>query len=1017
MQSRFPSATGPNYVIVWTSWRSGASAGSGRPEGDRGPRAKPRKKFRAARNTVPGEPMKVLAGTDREEEVFMSDDDEHGGGEHGAGPGDEHAERHSENAAEHGGGEHSAAGSVGDIAGGAGEVLGGVADLLGDGEDTEDAREGLETAEEIAEGVKKGAETAEALGKAANAIRGGNVGGAAGAIGDALGGAGGGVGALTGAIGGMVPDGEVRRGFQEASRVANTVGQIARGVGQIVEGASDLLGGLLGQRHPVHFELSIAGEDTHFTVRHVNLQEGLGRLYDGFVEATFPSSDNLDEQELLSKDIHLLIERGDEQRHFRGVIRHASIRRAQEHQVLNVDVAPALWLATQSLDSRVYQDLTVPELVEKVSNEFLGGRSRTVKRDLTQTYEKHEYLVQHRESHFDFISRLMREEGIFFYFDHDEDESEHEVLILADSNTNRPLVRPDHDGVVEYEEQENQREGREVAFHVHREQHVGPTDAVVRGYDWTNPGLNVHHERTERADWNGPRLEVYDHHHAVRHHGYDDGGGSYRSHTADRHSRLHTERLDLARNRWTVGTTVVTAQPGHVFELQGADTHDGRYLIVAMASSGGSEGHGGGEYTSSLEVIPADMPYRPPQPQRPSMPGPETATVVGPAGEEIYTDKHGRIKVQFHWDRQGQNDEHSSTWIRVAQGWAGTGWGFLFIPRIGMEVIVSFLGGDPDRPVVTGCLYNGTHPTPYALPDEKTKSTIKTNSSLGGGGSNELRFEDKKGSEEVYIHAEKDFNEVVENNHSTRVKNCQTNTVDVDQTETVGRDQTMTVKRDRIKTVDGNETTFVGGGGGPGNRAETVWGTEDVAINQNRTHVVTKDETLLVQEGKRTVTVETGKDVETYKGGRETTVSQFDTLTVDGGANRTTHVTGKYSITSDGQYKVLQNSINELTINDSLFAAMVGRIQLKAGDGVHYDAMPDGTLKVTSTTKIVFECGESSVELKADGTITVKGTTVEVSGGASSLKLEGSGATTSGPKITSSAQGVHEITGLLVKIN
>src|SRR5690606_2699053 len=195
----------------------------------------------------------------------------------------------------------------------------------------------------------------------------------------------------------------------------------------------------------------------------------------------------------------------------------------------------------------------------------------------------------------------------------------------------------------------------------------------------------------------------------------------------------------------------VSAQPGHVFELQGADLHDDRYVIVAMSSTG-TAGENGGEYTNSLRVIPTRMPYRPPPIERPMMPGPETATVVGPEGEEIYTDKHGRIKVQFHWDRQGQRNAQSSAWIRVSQAWAGPGWGFLFIPRIGMEVIVSFLGGDPDRPIVTGCVYNGSNPTPYTLPDEKTKSTIKTNSSLGGGGSNELRFEDKKGSEEVYIH-------------------------------------------------------------------------------------------------------------------------------------------------------------------------------------------------------------------------------------------------------------------------
>src|SRR5690606_20946379 len=216
--------------------------------------------------------------------------------------------------------------------------------------------------------------------------------------------------------------------------------------------------------------------------------------------------------------------------------------------------------------------------------------------------------------------------------------------------------------------------------------------------------------------------------------------------------------------------------PAHMFELVGTDEHDDRYLILGIDARLSTD-ENGGELQTSMDVIRAKTPYRPPAPRRPVVPGPETATVVGPPGEEIHTDRHGRVKVQFHWDRQGQRNEHSSAWIRVTQGWAGTGWGFMFIPRIGMEVVVSFLGGDPDRPIVTGCVYNGANTPPYPLPDEKTKSTIKTKSSVGDDGSNELRFEDKAGSEEVYIHAQRDFNEVVKHNHSTSVKANQSNSV------------------------------------------------------------------------------------------------------------------------------------------------------------------------------------------------------------------------------------------------
>lgn len=428
----------------------------------------------------------------------MSDDQEHGGGGHREGGG--------RAGDAHGGGERSKsggpAGAVGDVAGGVGEVLGGAADLLGEGEETREAREGLETASDIAGGVKDGAKTAEGLIKAGGAIGRGDVGGAAGALGGALGSAGAGVGAITGAIGNVVPH-ELKQGFQDASRVASAVGQIARGVGQIVEGGAELLEALSSQRQPVHFELEIADEDAHFRVQSVHLNEALDELYEGRIDAVFDLDHHIEERDLLSRDVSLTIERGDERRHFRGIVRHASVRRVQDHHVLHLDVVPALWLASETLDSRIYQDLTVPDLVEQVVQELFGARHRRVKRELTEEYESHEYLVQHRESHFGFLSRLMREEGIFFYFDHDEDDSEHEVLVLADSNSNRPLVRPAHDGVVEYDEADSRREGREVAFHVHREHRVGATDAVVKGFDWTRPDLNVQHERKDRGPSRG----------------------------------------------------------------------------------------------------------------------------------------------------------------------------------------------------------------------------------------------------------------------------------------------------------------------------------------------------------------------------------------------------------------------------------------------------------------------------------------------------------------------------------
>src|SRR6185503_18001623 len=248
-----------------------------------------------------------------------------------------------------------------------------------------------------------------------------------------------------------------------------------------------------------------------------------------------------------------------------------------------------------------------------------------------------------------------------------------------------------------------------------------------------------------------PVLEDYDHTDAVAI--YDYSGRAYGANDASTQAQMRAERLDLDRQAWTMRSTVLTAQPGKILELTGCPDGalDGRrYLIVSLQASGeATEGANGG-YENSMHCVPVDVPYRPARKTpRPIALGPTTAIVTGPSGEEIHTDEHGRIKVQFHWDRLGKKDEKSSCWIRVSQIWAGGAWGAVFLPRIGHEVVVDFLEGDPDRPLVVGSVYHGTNVPPYALPAEKTKSTIKSNSSSGGGGFNEIRFEDKKGSEEI----------------------------------------------------------------------------------------------------------------------------------------------------------------------------------------------------------------------------------------------------------------------------
>ncbi|MGE3630420.1 MAG: type VI secretion system Vgr family protein [Sandaracinaceae bacterium] len=913
------------------------------------------------------------------------------------------------------GGQGSEGHVVGQVAGGVSEGLEAIADAVGE---DEDVKEGLETAAAVAKAVQQGAGAARGIQGAASGIQSGDAGRAASGIGGAVGAAGSGVGTLLGGIGGALPEGEARQALNTASNVARTVGTVARGAGELLERGAELIesmGG--GEQHDVRYHLEVQGSELYWAVHHVSLHERLGELSSCLVEASLPNDQAPEEPELLGKDGGLIIERGEERRSFRGVIRHAQMTRGENRTSIRLDLAPALWLAAETLDSRIYQGLDVPTLVEQVVDELVGSRQRTVRRELAESYPVHEYLVQHRESHWTFLKRICEEEGIFLYFDHDEEDRE--VLVLGDSNDNRPPVRADHDGVIDYESGGNQSAGREVATRATRDHRVGATDVVARSFDWTNPSLSVHHERTERGAWEGPRLEHYVHDHAVRHHEYDEGGGSYQSHTAERVTRMHTERLDVQRNLVTVVTTVVTAMPGHTFQLRGHDTLDGRYLILGATASGragahtdggGGEGGHGGSYQNTLTCIPAGVPYRPRQPERLRMPGPETATVVGPAGEEIHTDQHGRIKVQFHWDRQGQNDEHSSAWIRVNYGWAGPGWGQIFIPRIGMEVIVAFLGGDPDRPLAIGAVYNGQNRPPYALPDDKTKSTIKTNSSTGGGGFNELRFEDKAGSEEVFIHAQKDFNEVVEHCHTTHVKVDQTNTVDNDHTETIGHDQTLEVKGERRKTIHKPETTYVFD-----DRTECVHGVETLDLRMTRQTTIGEDEDLTILRDRKKLVK--GTENQRVEGERTVVVTANDNLSVRNGGNRVTHIQdGEYRISVKGKYLLVQNGTEKVILDsDQVYVESKKHVHVVTG-ATHFDLKNDGKASITAPTQILLSCGPTKLELTTSG-VAIEGPEVQAVAGESSLKLASSGATLKGSNVDILADMFATIKAILARIN
>ncbi|MFO0605422.1 MAG: type VI secretion system tip protein TssI/VgrG [Polyangiales bacterium] len=508
---------------------------------------------------------------------------------------------------------------------------------------------------------------------------------------------------------------------------------------------------------------------------------------------------------LLGGDARLVLPGGG--RCFRGVVTRVSLRGLAADGArarYRVRVEAPLALLGRTRDSRIFQDLNVPAVIDRVVAKHPRVRLAW---QLSGTYAPRPYCVQHQESDLAFLSRLLAEEGIRYHVDHEAPEPDGPRVVLTDAPT---FARPiDGDPTLVYREAERARDAATVT-RLARRRAVAAGRFTLREFDWGRPD-RVHHAEAsaQRAAgrFDESTLERYEHH------GEHEAARVARDVAAvalqQRRRRAETLEVRTACPRLAPGRWITLEAPS----LPGVE---GDYVALSVEHTAReSEGADGGfdaRYEARAVLVPRGAAVRPARPPRQVQQVLETATVTGPPGEDVHTDVHGRVKVQFHWDREGQRDAHSSCWIRVMQLWAGEGYGGQFIPRVGTEVVVSFVGGDADRPVVLGCLYNGTHPTPFALPAQRTRSGIRTHSAPGGERYNELSFEDAAGDEEVRLHAGRDFREVVRENHSMDVGGDSALSVSADRTETVGGNRLETVRGERAVTVMGGETLLVLGG-------------------------------------------------------------------------------------------------------------------------------------------------------------------------------------------------------------
>ena len=530
--------------------------------------------------------------------------------------------------------------------------------------------------------------------------------------------------------------------------------------------------------------------------------EKLGRLFEYKLELA--SEDHqIKSDSIVGQNVSIRLNLGNSGiRYFNGYVNHftqltASGRLAR----YRATIVPWFWFLTRVADCRIFQEKTVPEIIEQI---FRDRGFTDFENGLSGEYRTWEYCVQYRETDFNFVSRLMEQEGIYYFFKHEDGKH---LLVLADSaSAHEPYPEFEQ---LEYHPASKGTTTEECISDWAVETHLQPCSFALNDFDFKNPKGDLQARTKVSRGHTAADYEIYDY------------PGEY---TETSHGEEYTKkRIEELQAQYEVATASSDSRgicAGFTFSLTDhpRDDQNDEYLITSanykiqgddiFTTDAASSDY---IFSCSFTAIKNSQPFRSPRTTpKPKVSGPQTAIVVGPSGEEIYTDQYGRVKVKFHWDRYSKADENSSCWIRVAQVWAGKSWGAIYTPRIGQEIIVEFLEGDPDKPIITGRVYNDQAKPPYDPKKKPTMSTLKSNSSKGGEGFNEIRFEDKKGSDQIFIHGEKDLDIRIKNDAKEFIGQDRHLIIERDQIEKIGGDKHLTVKGDQNEKIDGTVSLDAG---------------------------------------------------------------------------------------------------------------------------------------------------------------------------------------------------------------
>lgn len=767
---------------------------------------------------------------------------------------------------------------------------------------------------------------------------------------------------------------------------------------------------------PAQYELSVLSTDEKIDAKDV-----LGYAFDVVVE--FQDADQ-----------------AKHERHCQGhAVRFARRGPVGRYFEYRISLRSWFWLLTKRINSRILQDKKVLEIFDAVVEDSPIKRFKKTKADkVIGVHTPLRYSVQHQESDYNYLSRLMEDEGIYYWFDaHDAPGT----MTMSDASDVAHKKLP-VEGTLNY-----------IPF--------GATEARYNEISWwiDSRRLSTGKYASRDSDFKAVKKKLSadkgdpDTHELADLEAFEFPGGYLRADDTEDAAKVRMEelaarrRVNWAITRWPdvavgrtfsfhghpmgepdtdyliAGCAFILAHPGYegLDQYAGNIQRNGRVLQEMLAEDPINDDwpdamhdilYGTpdliapmrGSGTFLITMLPAATPFRPPRlTPRITMPGPQSAIVVGPAGEEIHADEFGRVKVHFHWDRYDESNEKSTCWVRVSQPWAGKGWGGYFIPRIGQEVIVDFLNGDPDRPIIIGRVYNDDQPKPF---DSHTQSGFRTRSTPKGSAANcnEFRFDDKKGSEQVYLHAEK--------NQDIEVENDETHSVGHDRTKTIDHDETTHVKHDRTETVDNNETITIGV-----DRTESVGSNESISIGSNRTETVGSNENITIGAN-RTEAVGSNETI-TIGSNRSITVGSSETATV---ALQRTHTVGvNETITIGAAQEVTVGAAQAITVGANQTTTVGANCSLSVGSNLTTDVGSDETrsvgggrtssvgkddtlnvsknLKISAGDSISIVTGSASITMKKDGTIVIKGKDITIEGSGKINAKAGSDIVMKGSKI------------------